>query len=60
VAESLRQSITTDEDFRRELEGLVAELKTDPVAGRFVTTVSGDARVGKIANIGNVTGDVSF
>jgi hypothetical protein len=46
--------------FYRELAGLVAEAQREPSLGRFVTEVSGNARVSKLTNIDTVHGDVSF
>jgi hypothetical protein len=60
VAGGVDEVIKADDGFRKELLELVAELKADPATGRFVTSISGDAKVGKVVNIGNVTGDVSF
>jgi hypothetical protein len=60
LAESLDAAVKSDSEFRSQLEELVNALRSDPDVGRFVTTVSGNARVGKITNIGTVTGDVTF
>lgn len=48
-----------DAEFRGRLAALVDEARSDPVAGRFVTEVYGDAQVGKIVNI-NQAGNVSL
>jgi hypothetical protein len=45
--------------FRAELVELVDAVKDDAMAARFVTEVYGDARVGKIVNIGQAR-DVSL
>ncbi|GAA3790449.1 hypothetical protein GCM10022226_06820 [Sphaerisporangium flaviroseum] len=50
----------SDPEFRRELAALVSTGMNDPVAGRMVTQIYGNAQVGKAVTIGNVTGDVSF
>ncbi|HEX6519488.1 MAG TPA: hypothetical protein VF070_05655 [Streptosporangiaceae bacterium] len=60
LAEPLDAVLKNDEEFRSQLEELVNALRSDPEIGRFVTTVSGNAQVGKITNIGTVTGDVTF
>jgi hypothetical protein len=46
--------------FYRDLAGLVAEAERAPAVGRFVTEVTGNARVSKLTNIDTVHGDVSF
>lgn len=48
-----------DADFAEQLASFVQEAQRDPVAGRFVTQVTGDAQVGKIVNIGQAR-DVSL
>jgi len=49
-----------DEDFRRELEGMVSEAdRYEPVA-EIVNQFFGDVRIGKQVNIGDVHGSVSF
>ena len=60
LAESLDAAVRSDGEFRCQLEELVNTLRSDPEIGRFVTTVSGNAQVGKITNIGTVTGNVTF
>jgi hypothetical protein len=40
-----------------ELTRLVDEAKADPQTAAFVTTVADNARVGRITNIGQITGD---
>lgn len=60
LAGPLDAAIKNDDEFRRQLESAVDALRSDPELGQFVTTVSGHARVGKIVNIANVTGNVSF
>ncbi|MCK9922391.1 hypothetical protein MXD61_10965 [Frankia sp. AgPm24] len=49
-----------DPDFSDQLERLVREGSRDPVAGRFVTEVTGNASIGKLVNIAEVQGDVNF
>ncbi len=60
LAGPLDAAVRGDAEFRARLEDLVAALQADPDIGQFVTTVSGNARVGKITNIGSVTGNVTF
>ena len=60
LADPLDAALKSDEEFRSQLEELVNALRSDPEIGRFVTTVSGNAQVSKITNIGTVTGDVTF
>ncbi len=60
LAGPLDAAVKSDGEFRSQLEELVNALQSDPDIGRFVTTVSGNARVGKITNIGSVTGNVTF
>jgi hypothetical protein len=60
LAAVLRSHAAESPDFHRVLAGLVAEAQREPSLGRFVTEVSGDARVGKLTNIDTVHGDVSF
>ncbi len=60
LAGPLDAAVKSDEEFRSQLEELVQTLRSDPGIGKFVTTVSGNAQVGKITNIGNVTGNVTF
>jgi hypothetical protein len=60
LAAVLKSHVTESPDFYRALAGLVAEAQREPSVGRFVTEVSGNARVGKLTNIDTVHGDVSF
>ncbi|NAS27082.1 hypothetical protein GT755_36125 [Herbidospora sp. NEAU-GS84] len=60
VAEALSKALESDPELREQLSRLVGEVRGDPKAVSFVTHVSGDAQVGKIVTIGEVTGDVSF
>jgi hypothetical protein len=50
----------SDRDFRKALEDLVAEAERDTTVGRIVTQVFGSGRVGKVTNIEQVQGDVTF
>jgi hypothetical protein len=59
VAEVLGDRLQTDPTFADELAQLIDQAKaTSPQAASFVTTVQGNARVGKLTNIGQVSGDV--
>ena len=60
VADAVAERARQDPAFLAELEALVAEARQDPDLGRFVTVISGNASVGKVTNIGEVHGDVSF
>jgi hypothetical protein len=60
LAAVLESHAVESRDFYRELAGLVVEAQREPSLARFVTEVSGNARVGKLTNIDTVHGDVSF
>jgi hypothetical protein len=60
LAEILQPWLEADERLAAQLTRLVEEAKTDPQTASFVTTVEGNARVGKLTNIGQITGDVHF
>ncbi|OHV34664.1 hypothetical protein CC117_20880 [Parafrankia colletiae] len=60
VAAFVQGYADVDPGFAAELERLIRHGASDPVAGRFVTEITGNASVGKLVNIGEVTGDVSF
>lgn len=60
LAAVLESHAAESPDFHRALADLVAEAQREPSLGRFVTEVSGSARVGKLTNIDTVHGDVSF
>lgn len=60
VASIIEALVRSDPAFGQELEALVDEARQDPELGRFVTEISGNASVGKVTNIGEVHGDVSF
>ena len=60
LAAAIDRHASADASFRESLAGLLREAQADPIIGQFVTTVSGNAEVGKIVNIGDVTGNVSF
>jgi vacuolar-type H+-ATPase catalytic subunit A/Vma1 len=60
LAAVLQSHAAESPSFHRELAGLVAEAQHEPSLGRFVTEISGNARVGKLTNIDTVHGDVSF
>lgn len=56
---ALERRAGADAVFRGELAALVNEARRDPVAGRIVTEVYGNAQVGKVVNIGQAR-DVTF
>jgi hypothetical protein len=60
LAAVLESHAAESPDFHRALAELVTEAQREPSLGRFVTEVSGNARVGKLTNIDTVHGDVSF
>ena len=60
VAGTIGAHAGADPAFKEELEALVAEARDDPDLGRFVTTITGNASVGKVTNIGTVHGNVTF
>jgi ApbE superfamily uncharacterized protein (UPF0280 family) len=57
---SIDKYVRDDPQFKSALAELVKEAESDPTIGEFVTEVSGNAQVGKIVNINEVKGDVSF
>lgn len=60
LAAAIDRHVGADASFRESLAGLLREAQQDPIVGQFVTTVSGNAQVGKIVNVRDVTGNVSF
>lgn len=58
LAEVLQPRLEADPQLLAELTRLVEEAKAAPQAAAFVTTVQGNAQVGKLTNVGQVTGDV--
>ena len=58
VAEVLQPRLEADPQLVAELTRLVEEAKAEPQTASFVTTVQDNARVGKLTNIGQITGDV--
>ena len=60
VAEALQNHAERDRAFRAELETLVVEAEQARSTAKALTQISGNARVGKVATIGDVRGDVSF
>jgi hypothetical protein len=60
LAEVLTPRLEADPRLVAELTRLVEEAKADPQTASFVTTVQDNARVGRIANIGQITGDVQL
>jgi LDH2 family malate/lactate/ureidoglycolate dehydrogenase len=60
LASAIDRHVGADASFREQLAQLLREAQADPIVGQFVTTVSGNAQVGKIVNIRDVTGNVSF
>jgi hypothetical protein len=58
LAEVLQPRLEADPQLVAEFTRLVEAAKAEPQAAAFVTTVQDNARVGKLTNIGQVTGDV--
>jgi hypothetical protein len=58
LAEVLTPWLEAEPRLVAELTRLVEEAKADPQTASFVTTVQDDARVGRITNIGQITGNV--
>ena len=58
LAEALQPRLEADPQLVADLTRLVDEAKAQPQAAAFVTTVQGNAQVGKLTNIGQVTGDL--
>jgi hypothetical protein len=58
LAEVLQPRLEADPQLLAELTRLVEEAKAQPQTATFVTTVQGNAQVGKLTNIGQVTGDL--
>jgi hypothetical protein len=58
LAEALQDRLEADPGLVAELTRLVEQAKADPQTASFVTTVQDNARVGRITNIGQITGDV--
>lgn len=60
VAAIIEEHIRTHEPFRDALADEVTKAAQDPALAPFITTVSGQAHVGKIVNIEHIHGDVTF
>jgi hypothetical protein len=58
LAEVLQPRLEADPQLVAELTRLVEAAKAEPQTASFVTAVQDNARVGKLTNIGQVTGDV--
>jgi hypothetical protein len=58
LAEVLQPRLEADPPLAAELTRLVEQAKAEPQTASFVTTVQDNARVGKLTNIGQITGDV--
>ncbi|HVG17756.1 MAG TPA: hypothetical protein VNI02_01795 [Blastocatellia bacterium] len=59
LAEVLDALVKSDPEFAAELRRVIDAAEQDPATASFVTEVKGNARVGKITNIGSA-GDVRF
>jgi hypothetical protein len=60
LAEVLTPRLEADPRLVAELTRLVEQAKADPQTASFVTTVQDNARVGRITNIGQITGNVQL
>src|SRR5919204_5105186 len=58
LAEVLQPRLEADPQLVAELTRLVEEAKIQPQTAAFVTTVQDNAHVGRLTNIGQVTGDL--
>jgi hypothetical protein len=58
LAEVLQPRLEADPPLVAELTRLAEQAKAEPQTAAFVTTVQDNARVGKLTNIGQVTGDL--
>jgi hypothetical protein len=58
LAEVLQERLVAEPSFAAELARLVEQAKAEPQTAAFVTTVQDNAQVGRLTNIGQVTGDV--
>jgi hypothetical protein len=58
LAEVLTPWLEADAQLVAELTRLVEQARADPQTASFVTTIQDNARVGRITNIGQITGDV--
>jgi surfactin synthase thioesterase subunit len=58
LAEVLQPRLKADPRLVAELTRLWSRPKAEPQTASFVTTVQGNAQVGKLTNIGQVTGDL--
>ncbi len=60
IAEALQNHAERDQAFYGELEALVVAAEQVQSTAKALTQIYGSARVGKVATIGDVHGDVSF
>jgi hypothetical protein len=58
LTEVLQLRLAADPRLVAELTRLVDQATADPQTASFVTTVQDNARVGRVTNIGQITGDV--
>jgi hypothetical protein len=58
LAKVLQSRLEAEPIIAAELMRLVEQAKAEPETAAFVTTVQGNAQVGKLTNIGQVAGDV--
>jgi len=60
LAEVLQPRLEAEPRLVAELTRLVDQAKADPQTAAFVTTIQGNASVGKLTNIGQITGNVQL
>jgi len=60
LADALERRLAAEPGIREELAALLERAQQERAPSRFVTEVNDSASVGKIANIGDVRGNVSF
>jgi hypothetical protein len=60
LAQALNRHVMSDPTFGAALAEAIRAAERDPAIGRFVTQISGNARVGKLVTIDTVHGTVSF
>ncbi|MFG2143639.1 hypothetical protein [Streptomyces sp. NPDC048696] len=60
AARELQQVLAQEPDLRAKVAEFLAETQDEPEMRRFLVQVSGQAKVGKIVQLGDVQGDISF
>ncbi len=60
IATAIERQVQFEPSFRQELSDILRQAEEDPAIAQFVTKISDNASVGKITNIGDIHGNVSF